>query len=45
MTTGSEGVSFRLPQDFFSQHRLKKKKKSYLNHNIDEAYLHLFIEG
>ena len=27
MTTGSEGVSFRLPQDFFSQHRLKKKKK------------------
>ena len=25
MTTGSEGVSFRFPQDFFSQHRLKKR--------------------
>ena len=27
MTTGSEGVSFLLPQDFFSQHRLKKNDK------------------
>ena len=26
ITTGSEGVSFRLPQDFFSQHRLERKK-------------------
>ena len=26
-TTGSDGVSFRLPQLFFSQHRLKKNKK------------------
>ena len=25
MTTGSEGVSFRLPHDFFSQHRLKNR--------------------
>ena len=25
MTTGSEGVSLRLPHDFFSQHRLKSK--------------------
>ena len=24
ITTGSEGVSFRFPQDFFSQHRLEK---------------------
>ena len=31
MTTGSEGVSFRLPHDFFSQHRLKGgKNEKYL---------------
>ena len=27
ITTGSEGVSFRFPQDFFSQHRLKERKE------------------
>ena len=27
MTTGSDGVSLRFPQDFFSQHRLEKKRK------------------
>lgn len=27
MMTGSEGVSFRFPQLFLSQHRLKQKKK------------------
>ena len=27
MTTGSEGVSLRLPHDFFSQHRLKVKQR------------------
>ena len=34
MTTGSEGVSFRFPQDFFSQHRLKKTERCVNKNNF-----------
>ena len=42
MTTGSEGVSLRLPQDFFSQHRLKVKQRQReneirINHGMREG--------
>ena len=30
-TTGSEGVSFLLPQLFFSQHRLERKKENFVS--------------
>lgn len=33
MITGSDGVSFRLPQLFLSQHRLHKRTKKYINLN------------
>ena len=54
-TTGSDGVSFRLPQLFFSQHRLKKNKKknrtivlhysSVLSHNPNYYSWKFYAKG
>ena len=44
MTTGSDGVSFLFPQDFFSQHRLKQMERtvSLIMHNHKK---HLIVKA
>ena len=41
MTTGSDGVSFLFPQDFFSQHRLKQMERtvSLIMHNHKKHFI------